>query len=93
MVRPTENNAKSVETKSFVPTPHDFVAWFYYVLEQVGGSMELDESVPLPEKLIIEFTRCGNKVTATIPKKRVRKPKKKSNLFLPNRNLIIPNQE
>lgn len=93
MVKPIDNKAKSVETKPFVPTPHDFIAWFYYVLEQVGGSMEIDESVPLPKKLIIDFTRCGHKVTATIPKKRVRKCKKKTKLFLPNRKLITPNSK
>ncbi len=90
MVRPTDNKAKSVETKSFLPTDDDFKIWFYLILEQVGGSISIDETVPLPKKLIIEFTRCGDKVTATIPVKCVRKPKKKTNLFLPDRKLITP---
>lgn len=90
MVTTKDNNALSIETKPFVPTKDDIIGWFYLMLEQCGGSIEIDETVPLPKKLQLECSRLGDKVTITIPKKRVRKLKEKTNLFLPDRNIIKP---
>lgn len=92
MVKAISNKAENIETKPFVPTKDDIIGYFYLMLEQCGGSISIDETVPLPKKLRLDCSRCGDKAIIMIPENHVRKLKKKTKLVLPNKNLILPDR-
>ena len=78
----------------FQPTADDFVVWFYLILEQCGGWMQIDteQYQHLPKNIKMLFRHEGKSVIATIPET-AKDRKKKSKLILPKKNIITPTKK
>lgn len=90
--RKNAKTPKVVETESFIPTPDDFVKWFYIMVRECGGHISIDKRSPMPEKIVMEFTHSGNVIHADIPEMK-KKKKKKSKIIVPDDNLIVPDKK
>ncbi len=82
--------SKVVETESFIPTPDDFVKWFYILVRECGGHISISKSSPMPKKLVMEFTHGGDIINCDIPE--MRKKKKKSKIIVPDDSIIVPDK-